>query len=61
MPVCNTEVLQILVLFKNYIKEFKKAIKQDKIGCAGWIYGGEEKHIQGFGGDSSRKQTIWNT
>jgi hypothetical protein len=35
VPECNAEVPQILALFKNYIKEFKKAIKQDKISGAG--------------------------
>jgi hypothetical protein len=57
VPVCNAEVLQVLVLYKNYIKELKKAIKQDRIGGAGGKNGGKEKHIQGFGGDSWRKQT----
>jgi hypothetical protein len=47
-----------LVLFKNYIKEFKKAIKQDRISGAGGTNGEKEKCIQGFGGDSWRKQTI---
>jgi hypothetical protein len=35
VPVHNDGVFQILVLFKNYIKEFKKAIKQDRTGGAG--------------------------
>jgi len=46
-----------LVLFKNYIKEFKKAIVQDRIGGTGGTNGGKETSIQGLGGDSWRKQT----
>jgi hypothetical protein len=34
VSVSNAEVLQILVLYKNYIEEFKKTIKKDKIGGA---------------------------
>jgi hypothetical protein len=44
------------VLFKNYIKESKKTIKQDRIGGAGGTNGGKEKCIQGSVGDSWRKQ-----
>jgi hypothetical protein len=57
VPVCNAEVLQILILFKNYIKEFKKAIKQDRISGAGGTNARKETRIQGFGGDSGRKET----
>jgi hypothetical protein len=57
VPACNAEVLQILVLFKNYIEEFKKAIMQDKIGGACGTNGGKEKSTQGLGGDSWRKET----
>jgi hypothetical protein len=56
VSVCNAEVLQSLVLFKTDIKEFKRTIKQDRIGGAGGTNGGKEKCIQGSAGDSWRKQ-----
>jgi len=36
-------------------------IEKNKMGGACSVHGGEEKSIQGFGEENSRKETTWET
>jgi len=36
-------------------------IEKNVMGGACGKYGGEERHIQGFGGETWRKETTWET
>ena len=36
-------------------------IEKNVMGGACITYGGEERHIQGFGGEILRKETTWET
>jgi len=36
-------------------------IEKSEMGGACSTYGGEERHVQGFGGETWRKETTWET
>ena len=47
------------VLLTQYCSGDK--IEKDEMGGACSTYGGEERRIQGFGGETLRKETTWET
>ena len=49
----------MILLLTQYCSGDK--IEKNEMGRAGHAYGGEERHVQGFGGEIGGKETIWDT
>jgi hypothetical protein len=43
------------------VRNSRMKFEKNEMGEACNMYGGKERHIQGFGGESSGKKTTWET
>ena len=48
-----------LMIFTRHLVMFGNQIEKNEVGRACSTYGGEERCIQGFGGETWVKETIW--